>query len=427
VAGTFEENPSEQKGSVQLIFITFDDDLYLYTVNPTLWWGKLDSSLAYYYPPAIKAFVDMNVKTARITHGGVVFSASSSADDYTFTQIPVSLVWLKNDGTVWAQGINSAGEHGTGSVMTTEAYYPPVFTSAPTFFEYIESLGYTTDIGVSYAGWLAGKPCNPNSIYVWGAGGVSVLTAEGRGLQDYYNDWYIPGALWSVGNWLFALFNSSLYIPKRKVLDGPYTDLTTLGHLPPTNWISRTQHYWDSPGASATFLIDRDQKLYAMGMHGSGQLGDYSETYWYTGGVYPPHSNILEHSTWVYSEIPVQLFSTKLFNKLHKTNTLHTAVRDSVSSSAQLQSVSCTDGYTYLWGAGNSLTGYYKLPAPHKIDFENVKFFDRDGIFSAFLLYDTDEILLVTSNDDVYTGKFYLFTEPTFTFRYNLKDIVTLS
>jgi hypothetical protein len=422
--GNYGDSTILDAGNVQLIFITFDDKLYLYNVNPATSWGRLDLSTGYYFPLAILTLVDTSVKTARITHGGFNAVVSSDANyDYVFEQVPLSLVWLKKNGAVWAQGLNVSGEHGIDSIMSSEAYYPPVFTSPPTFEQYVVSQGYTLSPGITYAQYLMGYPQDPNSIYLWGEGGVSVITGEGRGMQTYYNDYYIPNALWSQGNWAFPIFNSSVYKTKRKVLDGPYLDLTTIGYKAARDWVARTEHYWVSMDPAATFLIDKDQKLYAMGLHGVGQLGDYSID-WYTGGVYPPGSNITEHSTWVHSETPLQLFNTKLFSKLHKTNTLISGTRDQTSGVVQLQSAGCTDGYTYSWGAGVTLNGQPKYSSPHKLNLESVKFFDRGGGPTFLGEYTFDELILVMQNNDVYGGKFYMNSEPTFTFKWNLASII---
>jgi hypothetical protein len=249
----------------------------------------------------------------------------------------------------------------------------------------------------------------------------------GRGTWNYWNEYLIGEGHWSDTYETWPRYSVSTYRSKRKILDGPYVDLTTIGCRQAEEFVfslSPTGFGINAPNGAAetaTFFLDKNGALYGTGTHSRGQLGDYNAAWTEKVG-----SN---YYNYIFSETPVRLFAGKIFRALQKTNTVFGVARDSASGNVSIQSALCTDGYIYSWGAGIPMYGNTYYPPPHKLNLDSVKYFDRGGYIGTLIsaaggYFDYSELIAVTNDGAIYLGKFYLLSEPTWTLLGNINSII---
>lgn len=414
--------------AVCLAFVTMSGDLYTYSCNDTIsgWPAATKVGDWYIYEPTTQVkFIASNVKTARISATGYILGTHNSIGYPEITgaiiDMPPSVIWLTTQKELWGQGINACGELGSNSLAGACYWGPPEFDHAPTWEEYYTNQGYT---GLSV-------PPQPTDLYVAGPGGVSDITATGRGLFYYYDTMYIPLQLWNDPILTCAIKAGSSYLGAHRICLQKFTDFTTSLCLP----ISQYANYinqsllpaYSGSGSSLVILLGTDKKLYVLGRDTIGNLRGYLTE---TCIADDPRNEFK------YTETPINIFTDKTFNYINKSNyrqIFHN--RDDPSGGTVLSAARTLDGKTYTWGSGQYYHDYY--PVPHlqqlpQTQYDKlgnlkpapvIKFYSsgtREPESNYSIVIEYDELFCVDYDGNAWRAKHYLFTEPAWELYFNV-------
>jgi len=193
--------------------------------------------------------------------------AISSGDSHT--------VALKNDGTVFAWGVNSYGQLGDGTYTNRNT---PVPVRAPEMTIVTTPVrGLTGIIAISARGYRTVALRNDGTVWAWGynvGGELGDGTYTNRNTPVQVRDLTDVKAISAGELHTVALKNDGTVWAWGKNYYGQFGDGTTTNRETPVQISGLSDFRTISAGAFNTVAIKNDGTVWAWGLNSSGQLGD---------------------------------------------------------------------------------------------------------------------------------------------------------